>query len=197
MKPIPATIRDPLRMVLMERQEQRVPFETRKPASVLVPLVERDGQVFVWLIRRSETMSSHRGQVAFPGGKRDPDDRSSMATALRETEEELGFPSRDIETLGRLDDVATGTGFVITPYVGWLSRDLAPVPCAAEIARAFVVPLSLFVYEPRKPQIFKGVGLTRIVPSWHHDGEIIWGATGKILATFADVVRDVMRRHRL
>lgn len=194
---VPARIRSALAEVLLDRQESRVPFTRARPASVLIPLVERDGEVFVWLIRRTETMSNHRGQVAFPGGKRDPEDRDSMVTAVREAHEELGFPPDAIDILGRLDDVPTTSGFVITPYVGWLARDLPARPNEGEIARAFCVPLAAFVYERPRPQFFRGTGLTRIVPSWHVDGEIVWGATGRIMGTFAAIVRDVMRRHGL
>jgi 8-oxo-dGTP pyrophosphatase MutT (NUDIX family) len=193
---VPAAIREPLRHVLLERQEARIPWESARPASVLIPLVEREGEVFVWLIRRPETMSTHGGQVAFPGGKRDPEDRNSMVTALRETHEELGFTPDLIEVHGRLDDVHTVTNFVITPWVGWLKSDVPPVPSEQEIARAFLAPLSAFVWEKPRPQLFRGKGLTRIVPSWHHDGEIVWGATAKIMLTFTEVVRDVMQRHR-
>lgn len=196
-RPIPARIRQALAEVLLERQEARIPFDRARPASVLIPLVERGGETHVWLIRRTETMSSHRGQVAFPGGKRDPEDRDSMVTAVREVHEELGFAPESIDILGRLDDVPTTTGFVITPYVGWLAHDVAPQPNPAEIARAFCVPLASFVFERPRPQFFRGKGLTRIVPSWHVDGEIVWGATGRIMGTLAAIVRDVMRRHGL
>lgn len=197
MHQIHSTIRDPLQQALLQRQERRLPLSIARPASVLVPLVERDGEVHVWLIRRTETMSTHRGQVAFPGGKRDPDDRTSMVTALREAEEELGFRPDEIDVLGRLDDVVTSTGFLVTPWVGWLKSDVAPIPNEHEIARAFVAPLATFVFERPRPQIFRGTGLTRIVPSWHVDGEIVWGVTGKIMSTLADLVRDVLHRHSL
>ncbi len=195
MRAVPATIREPLRHVLLERQEQRIPWETARPASILIPLVERAGEVFVWLIRRPETMSTHGGQVAFPGGKRDPDDRTSMVTALRETHEELGFEPDVIEVQGRLDDVHTVTNFIITPWIGWLKEDVPPIPSEYEIARAFCVPLAPFVWQKPKPQLFRGKGLTRIVPSWAVDGEIVWGATAKIMLMFASVVRDVLHRH--
>lgn len=196
MRPVPASVREPLRLVLLERQEERVPWQTARPASVLIPLVERAGEVFVWLIKRPDTMLHHSGQVAFPGGKRDPDDRTSMVTALRETHEELGFPPDLIEIHGRLDDVPTITGFIITPWIGWLKQDVPPVPNEHEIARAFCAPLGAFVWEKPKPQLFRGKGLTRIVPSWFYDGEIVWGATARIMMTFASLVRDVMHRHR-
>lgn len=197
MRPIPASVRDPLREVLLDRQESRVPFTRAQPASVLLPLVDRGGEAHIWLIKRTETMSSHRGQVAFPGGKRDPEDRNSMVTAVREAHEELGFDPAVVEVIGRLDDVPTTTGFVITPYVAWLRDDVPARPNEGEIARAFCVPLSPFVWTPPRPQFFRGTGLTRIVPSWIVDGEIVWGATARIMGTFAALVRDVVRRHGL
>ncbi len=196
-KKVPIAVREALRLVLFERQERRAPFAMAKPASVLIPLVARGDEVFVWLIRRSDTLTTHRGQVALPGGKRDPEDRDSMVTAVRETHEELGFPPDSIEVHGRLDDVPTITGFMITPYVGWLREDLEPRPNDHEIARAFLAPLGLFVHERPRAQFFRGSGLTRIVPSWHVDGELVWGATAKILGTFAEVVREALRRHGL
>lgn len=191
------SIREPLRQALLERQEQRIPRETARPASVLIPLVDRGGEVHVWLIRRTETMTSHRGQVAFPGGKRDPEDRSSMVTAVRETHEELGFAPEALEVHGRLDDVPTVTNFIITPWVAWLREDLVPIPSEAEIARAFCVPLAPFVYEKPRARFFRGTGMTRIVPSWVVDNETVWGATARIMGTLAAVVRDVMHRHRM
>jgi 8-oxo-dGTP pyrophosphatase MutT (NUDIX family) len=190
------TIREPLRHVLLERQEERLSGHPATPASVLIPLVERGGEVHVWLIKRTETMTKHRGQVAFPGGKRDPEDRDAIETAVRETHEELGWPRDAIEVHGRLDDLATSTGFLITPFVGWLRRDLVPVPNAREIAKAFCVPLAQFVFVPPRPQIFRGDGITRFVPSWHVDGEVLWGASAKIMKGFAGIVRDVLSRHR-
>ena len=108
MRPVPVSIREPLRHVLLERQESRLPWETARPASVLIPLVERAGEVHVWLIRRPETMQHHSGQVAFPGGKRDPDDRTSMVTALREV---TGNVAARVSVLqrARLADAAKGT----------------------------------------------------------------------------------------
>lgn len=196
---VPSTVREPLRQMLLERQEARSPFSRAKPASVLVPLVARDGEAWVWLIKRSEAMTAHRGQVAFPGGKPDPDDPSPLHTALRETHEELGFPTDAIEIDGRLDDVPTTTGFVITPFVGWLRDDLVPTPNEHEIARVFCVPLAAFVGREPRPQLFRGKGLTRIVPSWPipgEDGEYVWGATGRILKQLVGIVRDASRRHR-
>src|SRR6202789_380873 len=142
------TLREPLRRVLGARAVRRIAPGTRTAAAVLVPLFERDGEVRVWLVRRPETMRSHGGQVAFPGGKSDPTDGSLRATALREAEEELGIHPGSVDVLGPLDDYPTITGFTVTPWVGWLSEDVPVTPSAAEVARAFAPPLREFFAPP-------------------------------------------------
>jgi 8-oxo-dGTP pyrophosphatase MutT (NUDIX family) len=161
-------------------------------ASVLIPLVDRAGETYLWLIRRPETLRRHAGQVALPGGKVDPQDTGGENTALRETHEELGFAPESIEVQGRLDDLNTTTGFVISPFVGWLRDDLTPTPNPTEIARAFCVPLANFVFTEPRPRPFRGQGWTRIAPSYDVDGEMVWGATAKILGDFSKVVRSLL-----
>jgi 8-oxo-dGTP pyrophosphatase MutT (NUDIX family) len=160
-------------------------------ASVLLPLVDRDGEAYLWLIRRPDTMKRHSGQVALPGGKRDPGDATPIETALRETEEEIGFARASIDVLGGLDRFPTTTGFAITPIVGWLHEDLAPTPNPHEIARVFCVPLAEFVFVAARPRPFRGAGWSRVSPSWEIAGEIVWGATAKILMEFVEVVNAI------
>jgi 8-oxo-dGTP pyrophosphatase MutT (NUDIX family) len=190
---VPTSIAEPLREHLAARRVVRVePSGKDAPASVLVPLVDRGGETHLWLIRRPEKMRRHAGQVALPGGKVDPVDVDAKATALRETEEELGFPAKLIDVHGRLDDLNTTTGFVISPFVGWLREDRAPVPNEAEIARAFCVPLAIFAFTEPRPRPFRGQGWTRIAPSYEVDGEIVWGATAKILGDLGKIVREIL-----
>ena len=196
-KAIPPSLREPLRIALARREVRRRDGERATPASVLLPLVEREGQVHVWLTRRPETMTRHRGQVAFPGGKRDPSDESALDAALREAEEEVGFARASVDVLGGLDDLETTTGYLISPFVGWLREDVEARPNAAEIARAFCVPLGAFVHSEPRPHFFRGTGLTRIAPSYDVDGELVWGATARIMMDFVAIVRAVMARHGL
>jgi len=193
MRKLPASIREPLREALLERQERAIHPARATPASVLIPLVDRGGEAFVWLIRRTTAMKRHSGQVAFPGGKRDHEDASALAAALRETEEELGFPRNRIEVHGRLDDLETITGFVVSPFVGWLHEDLVPRPNDHEIARAFCVPLASFVFTEPRARPFRGRGMTRIAPSYDVDSELVWGATARIMMNLVSVVREVLR----
>jgi 8-oxo-dGTP pyrophosphatase MutT (NUDIX family) len=151
-------------------------------AGVLLPLFERHGEAHVWLARRPTSMRSHAGQVAFPGGKREPTDDSLLTTALREAEEELGIAPRHVDVLGALDDLLTITGFTVSPWVGWLDPGAVIVPNANEVARAFAVPLRSFLGPPSGVLPWRG---------WTVDGELVWGATAAIVRGFMAVVREL------
>ena len=188
---VPSSIREPLLVALTTRVVRRVKEEPAIPASVLLPLVDRGGVVHVWLTRRPQTMRRHRGQVAFPGGKRDPGE-SALEAALREADEELGFSPSMVDVLGGLDALVTTTGFAISPFVGWLRDDVEARPNVAEIARAFCVPLGAFVFAEPRPHLLRGSGITRIAPSYAVDGEIVWGATARIMGDLVKLVRRVI-----
>ncbi|MGD0526946.1 MAG: CoA pyrophosphatase [Polyangiaceae bacterium] len=177
-----STLREPLRAALAARSARSVPAGAGTAAAVLVPLFERDGEAHVWLARRPQSMRSHAGQVAFPGGKRDPADASLLDTALRETHEELGIPRASVDVLGALDGVVTITGFTISPWVGWLAPDVELVPSSAEVARVFAAPLRVFLEEPKGIFPWRG---------WTVDGELVWGATAAIVRGFVAIVREL------
>ena len=99
-----------------------------RPASVLVPLVRREPGITVLLTQRTEDMPSHAGQIAFPGGRRQVEDVDAIATALRETEEEVGLTRDFIEVIGTVDQYRTGTGYEITPIVGMVHAGIH-APC--------------------------------------------------------------------
>jgi hypothetical protein len=88
--------------------------------------------------------------------------------------------------------VVTTTGYVVSPFVGWLEGDLQPRPNPHEIERTFLAPLAPFVFERPRAQLLRGRGITRIAPSWVVDGELVWGATARILGRLAEVVRSVL-----
>jgi 8-oxo-dGTP pyrophosphatase MutT (NUDIX family) len=174
-----ATLREPLRAALASRAPRGLSLGATTAAAVLVLLFDRDDEVYVWLVRRPTSMRSHAGQVAFPGGKNDASDGSLLVTALRETEEELGIARASVDVLGALDDILTGTGFRITPWVGWIARDIQVRPNPGEVARAFAPPLRSFLQPP------SGVAPRH---GWTVEGELVWGATAVILN---DLVRHV------
>jgi 8-oxo-dGTP pyrophosphatase MutT (NUDIX family) len=156
-------------------------------AAVLVPLVEIDGDVAVVLTKRPETMPSHRGEIAFPGGKHDPAlDADLRATALREAEEEIGLDPDDVEIVARLEGISTvASRFVITPFVGFLRAQPVLTPDPREVVRIFEVPLSELMAD--------GVYREERWDTWKQDlavhfyeltDETVWGATARILTGF-------------
>jgi 8-oxo-dGTP pyrophosphatase MutT (NUDIX family) len=183
-EPFPAKVR----RLLAAREPVRRDEAALQPAAVLLPLFapSPEKEPHVWLVRRPDQMRIHGGQVALPGGKNEAQDADGLATALRETEEEIGLGAADLEVLGRLDDRVTVTGFVVTPFVGWINRDFTPRPHATEVARVFALPLSTFV-DPRVMTVTWG-GEPRDVLCYEADGETIWGLTARILASFVELL---------
>ena len=177
-----ARLREPLGRALAVRSARKIAPGATTAAAVLVPLFERDGEVHMWLVRRPTTMRSHAGQVAFPGGKSEPADASLLDTALRETHEELGIPRERVDVAGALDDSKTITGFVISPFVGWIPNDIEPRPNPSEVARAFAAPLGAFFAPPSGVLPWRG---------WTIDGELVWGATAAIVRGFIAILREV------
>lgn len=182
---------------LTARTRERLAAHTRRVvpdgvlvrAAVLVPLVDRGGPCVVFT-KRSERVPSHKGQVAFPGGRVEGADAGLLAAALRESEEEIGLPAREVEPLGVLDDTETfATRYVITPWVGAVRGPVAWQPDGGEIEKVFEVPLTALT-DPRTFRIeyLTREGVTRPVYFYEWGGETIWGATARILKQFLDVV---------
>ncbi len=176
---------DELARRLDARPSVRVDDAELRASAVLVPLfLGADGSPHVVFTRRVETLSAHAGQVSFPGGARDPEDRDELATALRECDEELGIPRGEVRPLGRLDDVPVVTGFRIAAFVGRIPAGFAYRPNTSEVARVFEAPLAALVDPARTRFRFERMfrrGQEHVVPFFEHEDEIIWGATGRIL----------------
>jgi 8-oxo-dGTP pyrophosphatase MutT (NUDIX family) len=157
-------------------------FKNLRPACVLVPVMRRPEGLRVLLTLRSEAMPSHKGQISFPGGRRQDSDGSAAAAAKREAEEEAGIPPGAVEVIGYLDDYPTISNFMITPVVG-LVEDLKEVkPCAREVAEIFEVPLS-FVIDPAsfERKVFTRDGLNVPFFELNYGSWRIWGATAGML----------------
>ena len=156
--------------------------ETWRPAAVLVPLVRRDLGLTVLLTQRTEDMPSHAGQIAFPGGRRQADDIDEIATALRETEEEVGLTRDFVQVIGSIDHYRTGTGYEITPIVGIVSPGFTTRADPREVADVFEVPLEHFLDE-RNHRIDSRVwqGRERRYYAMPYGERYIWGATAGML----------------
>jgi 8-oxo-dGTP pyrophosphatase MutT (NUDIX family) len=155
-------------------------------ASVLVPLIERPEGLAVLLTERSQHLTDHPGQISFPGGRQEPDDVDPIATALRETEEEIGLPRALVQVIGRLDTYVTGTGYSVTPIVG-LIRPPFPIEAnPVEVADVFEVPLG-FIVDPDNHQCHSREfqGATRHYYVIPYQQRNIWGATAGMLVNLA------------
>ncbi len=154
----------------------------RRRASVLVPVVTRPGELTLLLTRRTAHLKNHSGQIAFPGGGAEPGDASPEATALRETEEEIGLEPARVEVLGRLSDYHTRTDYRVTPVVGLVAPPFELQLDAHEVEEAFEVPLS-FVLDPANHQRHRREFQGRTVPFYAipYRDYYIWGATAGML----------------
>ena len=176
---------DQVRAALSNRLPKYRFTKALSASAVLVPLVPRDDGLQILLTRRAESMRTHSGQISFPGGRQDPSDETLADTALRETFEEVGIASSQIELLGQLPAQPTITGFVMHPFVGLVAPDYVPILEEAEVAEAFEVPLD-FIADPanrrQSLKAFKG----REVPIYSFDYQDynIWGATAQVLVRF-------------
>lgn len=176
--------------------------EGLRAAAVLIPLIVRDGRLGVLFTQRAAGLRDHSGQVSFPGGKREPADRSATVTALREAEEELGLPVASVDVLGRLDELVMVTSFRVTPVVGLVTAPPESWRPSTEVAEVFEVPLDALA----APTTFELVALPagaevlfdrpvpasareREVHTYRHGERFVWGATGRMVTELLAVVR--------
>ena len=160
------------------------------PAAVILPLYQKDGEYHILFTKRTENLEYHKGQICFPGGARDEEDKSLEDTALRETFEEIGVRPLDVEILGQLDNMGTvSSSFLITPFVG-----LIPYPCEFvvnrdEIEEVVRVPISALLDKDNYWEEFQvHQGKNHLVCFYQYQGKVIWGATARILKQFLDLV---------
>lgn len=156
------------------------------PAAVLVPLVERPEGLTVLLTRRTTHLKAHAGQISFPGGKAEPHDADAIATALRETHEEVGTPKEHIDVIGTLDRYVTRTGFDITPVVGLIEPPFPVSPDPSEVEEVFEVPLDYLLDPGNRQKDSRQVsGQTRFFYAMPFGDYYIWGATAGMLVNLA------------
>lgn len=156
------------------------------PAAVLVPIIEHQLEITVLFTQRTAHLNDHAGQVSFPGGRVEAYDADAVETALRETEEEIGLSRSYVEVVGTLDDYITGTGFRITPVVGFVRPGFTLKPDPFEVANVFEVPLS-FLLDPGNHQLREAHyrGRLRKYYAMPYNGHNIWGATAGMVVNFA------------
>ncbi|MEA1608089.1 MULTISPECIES: CoA pyrophosphatase [Pseudomonas] len=170
---------------------QDMPIDTRYPeAAVLVPITRSDEPEVVLTLRASG-LSTHGGEVAFPGGRRDPEDADLVQTALREAEEEIGLPPGLVEIIGPLSTLVSRHGIQVTPYVGLVPDFVEYKPNDGEIAAVFAVPLAFFRDDPRETtHRIDYLGRSWYVPSYRYGEYKIWGLTAIMLIELVNLVFD-------
>lgn len=153
-----------------------------QPAGVLIPVLERSGQLSVLLTQRSAELKHHAGQVSFPGGRMEDADEDVVQAALRETHEEVGIPPEAITVIGYLDPMPTVTGYAVTPVVGMVSGDAPLRLDRTEVEYAFEVPLT-YLLDERNERASEREYQGRTIPTveFHYESERIWGATAHMV----------------
>ncbi len=171
-----------LKVALADHAVKELPQRKIRAAAVLVPLRLRNGKLQLILTRRTEHLPHHAGEISFPGGGVDPQDIDDWATALRETQEEVGVAPDQVEYLGRLDDCYSIHNYRVSCHVGLLSADIDFSLDPGEIAELIELPLAAL----SDPQIYhqenwQHQGRNMPVDFYTLDGNVIWGMTGGIL----------------
>ncbi len=177
------SLRRALREVLLSPEDaSSIEVRASVQAAVLVPLHLKRGVLHAVFTERHHDLPRHAGEISFPGGRRDPQDDGLVATALRETHEEVGLPPESVEVLGALEPIPTVvTGYAIYPFVGVVPGNFRWTPSDSEVAAVIDLPL---------PAVAAGYGRRRLVrrgaaihtDTYVVDEHMIWGATARIVS---------------
>ncbi len=153
-----------------------------------MPVILDAGEPRFLLTQRTDQVSTHKGQISFPGGMQDPEE-TPVATVLRETEEELGISRDAVDLAGRFHDYVAVTGWKVMTFVGFLSRETRLRPNRDEVARVLEVPLGFFAQAT--PRVVYRFRLGRKVPLYFYDfgDDVIWGLTAAIIRDFVRTLR--------
>ena len=182
--------RSRLTAALSAHEPQRADISGARPAAVLIPLVGDPDPTAIFTVR-TDTVRSHKGQISFPGGSMDTGDGSLQETALRETQEEIGLDPAEVEVVGELDTFPTFvSGYVVTPYVGYLKYSPRLRPNPAEVASILRVPLGEMNNEIRADPGFTHGEKTYPTEAWIWQGHVIWGVTARIVRELLTVLGE-------
>jgi 8-oxo-dGTP pyrophosphatase MutT (NUDIX family) len=165
-----------------------------RAAAVLIPFMRQEESWHLVFIRRTQQeRDRHRGQVAFPGGRRDPVDMNIQETALREAHEEVALKPADVRILGQMRETRSITNYRVTPIVGVFEGPYPFVPDPKEAARVFTIPLKWLAQEENHRTEVRRI---EEWPPWpviyfsKYDGELLWGFTAKLVVELLEILRS-------
>lgn len=172
------------------RFPKRMFSDSPRSAAVLVPLLRKDRTWQVLFTRRTSSLPEHSGQVAFPGGRSDPDDLSPEFTALRETHEEIGLSPDDVNVLGNLRELRTISNYCVNPVVGRIPWPYDFVIAREEVSRVFTIPLQ-WLADPDNHDIqFRELpppySPSPVIYFERYDNELLWGVSAEITLNFLE-----------
>lgn len=180
--------RDRLTGLLKAFPRRTIPAGSLRPAAVLIPLFQRNGRDCLLFTERTAHLQHHAGEISFPGGGHDAGDADLAATALRETEEELGILRTQVQLLGRLDDFYSIHGYHVVPFVGVIPRPDNLQHDPFEIAGTFETPLDHFrTPSVHRVELWQHGGRSHPVDFYRFGEHTIWGLTGAILRQFLEL----------
>ena len=157
------------------------------PAAVLVPIISRDSGLQIILTKRAENLKKHPGQISFPGGRVDPKDQTIEQTALRETEEEIGLKTSQVQIVYKMKDYVVGTGYNVTPFIGLVKPPIKLIRQKNEVAEIFELPVDYITSKHNFScygHEYKGKIRYHDALSWKK--YFIWGATAGILKKLSE-----------
>jgi len=168
----------------------RPPVEELRKAAVLIALTDSDEPELIYTLR-SNKVGSHGGEVSFPGGMYEDVDKNLEHTALRESEEETGMDSSQVNILGPLDTVVSRYNISVTPYVGIVPENVSLNNKSEEIESCFKVPLSFLLRDERhRNDEIKRDGDIFFMPAYQYDSYIIWGLTAMMTVDFLNIALE-------
>ena len=170
--------------------KQSKPQEGLPKAAVLIAVTDEDSPKIIYTLR-SNKVSSHQGEVSFPGGMQEESDTSLIMTALRESEEEIGLSQNCVEILGSLDTMVSRFNVSVTPFVGVIPREVELNTTSQEIEACFRVPLSFLLKDKRyRNDEVNRNGETFYMPAYKYSSYVIWGLTAMITVNFLNRALD-------
>jgi len=161
-------------------------------AAVLIPLFKAESEYRVLFTKRTDSVEAHKGQISFPGGRIEEEDGSPLETALREADEEIGLSRKDVTVLGQMDDARTvSSNYVVHPFVGLIPYPYDFKTSVQEVKDLLEVPFLVFLSGDSSGESYPVVyeGATYQTLAYRYKGEVIWGATARIMQNLVDLVK--------